>query len=297
MGAFGRLWVRAPIWRRLLYFTCVMSALTIWYPPPWLGGVGRAMRQPDAIVAAANQQRMVPAAAPTVAPIAPGPSGDAPNSMESAQLVGGPYSGRFPLGAQSIPLPPGKWVALASQSGLAAAGVQERSILLAFILDGRLIAAAIIVGSTAADPRQGGYPAPLEVQVPSFYYRRVFSAIDHDKVDLWVAGFTRPANWTDPFRQNALAAFRKQSLPIPDQFNSAVFRLADKRNWLSAEFMFPDSGTDVSPPRAWIDAAALPDSVALPHTEKVRRWGKAWHEVMRRAFEGAPPSPDEARVA
>ena len=45
------------------------------------------------------------------------------------------------------------------------------------------------------------------------------------------------------------------------------------------------------------EAAALPNSVALSHAEKVRRWGKAWHELMRRAFEGAAHAPDEARIA
>ena len=38
--------------------------------------------------------------------------------------------------------------------------------------------------------------------------------------------------------------------------------------------------------RAWTEEAGLSDAAILPHIEKVRRWGKAWHDVLRRGFDG-----------
>ena len=298
MGAFGRLWERAPIWRRLLYLTCATTVLAWAYPPPWLGGVAPVVQRQVAYVASRDADPG--AARPTAAStrdLAAQPTGDAQNAAENVPVLGRFYSGRLPFGSQSIPLPAGKWVALASQRGATAAGLEGESVLLAFVLDARLVALAMIAGSTADQPQRAGFAAPLQAEIPNYYYRRVFSAIDHGKVDLWVTGITQPVHWTDTFRKAALAALGKQSLTVPERFDSAVFRFADKRNWLSAEFMFPNPGTDVVPARGWIEAAALADSAALSHAEKVRRWGKAWHEVMRRAFDGAPSSGEEARIA
>ena len=239
------------------YVTCVMLGLAALYAPP----PGSAAWRPQcAIRSQVWSHRLRPPARTRppalTAPPSPQdiavrpPSAPAPKAPDNVLQLGGFYSGRFPLGAQSVPLPPGKWLAMASQNGMSAAGIQGVSVLLAFILDGRIVATAFVSGSISAEPRQAGFPAtPLEAQIPAFYYRRVFSAIDHDKVDFWVSGFTQPANWSDSFRQMSLEALRKQSLPIPERFDSAVFRFSDKRNWLSAEFMFPAPANETAPPR------------------------------------------------
>jgi len=91
--------------------------------------------------------------------------------------------------------------------------------------------------------------------------------------------------------------------------------LSDKRNWLAAEFMFPVSAGEAlageapageAPAReatareatvgAWTAEAALSDAAVLPHIERVRRWGKAWHDVLRRGFEGGTTLADSARI-
>jgi hypothetical protein len=147
------------------------------------------------------------------------------------------------------------------------------------------------------DPKNAGFPAPLDLQTPSYYYRRVVSSADHGALDLWVCGTTQPARWTDPLREAAGATIRKQGLPLPDRFDSAVFRLADTKNWLSAEFMFPDPASITDPIRPWTETAALTDADVLPLLEKVRRWGKQWHEIMRRGFTGTLRQGDEAQIA
>ena len=292
MNAFGRLWDRAPIWRRAMYLTCAAVAMTALYPPSWIGGVTPAVHQRAADV--------VPSGAPDVgqassAPTTPVP-GEAPKGGENLPVPGEFYSGRLPFGSQSVPLPPGHWLALARQTGVTPAG-PGASVFLALELGGRLVAAASITGSTVSDPKATGYPAPLEAQIPHFYYRRVFSAVDHGAVDLWLTGTTAPAKWNDAYRQAAISAVQKQSIPVPDQFVTALFRLADKRNWLSAEFMFANSGGDQGSVRSWTEVAALPETAGVPFIEKVRRWGKAWHAVMRRGFAGGAWSADEARIA
>jgi hypothetical protein len=224
------------------------------------------------------------------APTAALPPGD------TIPVAGAFYAGRLPLGAQSVPLPVGRWLALAVATGPTTAGTPGVTVFLGLILEGRIMAAASIGGSAAPDPHDAGFAAPLEAQNPAFYYRRVLSAVDHGPLDFWVCGISVPAKWNDPLRQAAVGVLRRQSLDLPERFDSAVFRLADKRNWVSVEFMFPTPpGEDGSVP-AWTDVATLSDALALPHIEKVRRWGKAWHEVLRRGFAGAPPSPEEAWI-
>ena len=61
--------------------------------------------------------------------------------------------------------------------------------------------------------------------------------------------------------------------------------------------MFPDTAANTSQVRPWIEVAALSDTALLSRPEKVRRWGKAWHEIMRRGFAGLLRPGDEAHIA
>jgi hypothetical protein len=282
IGAFLRLWRRAPLWRWTLLATAAAIAMTFAFPPNW-PGAGVPARPPQES----------PAPPPPTAPIKPNPPSDA-----NLPTAGASYTSRLPLGAQSVPLPPGHWVALAINTSTgSAAAPPSVNVFLALILGSRLTAAALISGSTAPDPNEAGFPPPLEAQIPSFYYRRVLSAVDHGPLDLWVCGNTRPGQWVDPLRQAALGVIHQQNLTLPDHLDSAVFRLADKRNWVSANFMFTDPNGAADPAQPWTEAAALSDTSPLSHLERVRRWGKAWHEIVRHGFAGALTQGEEAHIA
>jgi hypothetical protein len=163
------------------------------------------------------------------------------------------------------------------------------------VLGERVAAAAVISGSTTAQPQSAGFPVPPDAQLPAFYYRRVLTAVDHGPADFWFCGSSLPSKWTDPLRQAAMTALVQQHIGVADRFDSVVFRLSDKRNWLAAEFMFPaPTGEGAAGP--WTEAAVLSDAAVLPHIEKVRRWGKAWHDVLRRGFEGGADFADSARI-
>lgn len=169
---------------------------------------------------------------------------------------------------------------------VAPTGPPGMNAFLALVVGGRVVAAVVVSASTAPDQSQAGFPPMLELQSMPIYYRRVLSAVDHGAVDVWVCGTIQPSRWADPLHQAAVAAIRHQGLVFPDRLDSALFRMSDKRNWIYADFMFTDpiGGPDVI--RPWIDVAADPETAPLSHMEKVRRWGKAWHDVMRRAFAG-----------
>jgi hypothetical protein len=281
MGAFLRLWHRAPVWRWTLLTTAAAAVMAVIFPP-----VGSIPAPPPAVPAISEPQPVAPPAPqPTVPPNAALPT------------AGGSYTNRLPLGAQSVPLPPGRWVAVAVNNPNPPTTPPSVDVFLARIMGGHVAAAALISGSIASDPQQAGFPAPLDAQIPSFYYRRVLSAVDHGTLDLWVCGNTTPARWTDPLRQAAIGVFRQQNIALADHLDSVVFRFADTRNWMSADFMFADPDATTVPAPPWTEAAALSDTAPLSHLEKVRRWGKAWHEVMRSGFTGVLHPGDELHIA
>jgi hypothetical protein len=271
--------------------TAAAAALAIAFPPTWFA----ATPPPSSTGPAAA------AAPPTpVAPPAPAaPARVVQTAASGVPVAGAVYSGSLPMGGQSVPLPIGRWIVIAVGTSNQAASPDPPavSVFLAQIQARRITGAAVITGSTVSDPKEAGFAAPLELQVPSYYYRRVLASVDHGKLDLWVCGTTQPARWNDPLRQAAAATIRKQGLSLPDRFDSVVFRLADARNWLSAEFMFPGPTPLTDPIRPWTETAALTDADVLPTLEKVRRWGKAWHEIMRRGFAGTLRQGDEALIA
>jgi hypothetical protein len=285
MTAFSRLWRRASIWRRCVIATGIAAGLMFLDPPEWTG----APERPTLLTAPATPNPVVslPGPAPQTAP---------PPMASGFPVPGDIYVGRLPFGTQSVPLPAGKWLMLAEATGPSTTGGTAVSAFLAFILGGRLVAAAAVTGSAEPDPRAMGFAPPLEAQIPAFYYRRVFASVDHGPLDLWVCGSTQTAKWSDPVRQAALRTIQQQNLEASARFDSVVYRFADQRTWLSVEFMFPASA-ETEPPRGWIESASLADPVGLSRIEKVRRWGKAWHDVMQQAFAGAPPSANEGRIA
>lgn len=301
MSAFGRLWHRAPIWRRALYLTGIAATLAVLFPPPSLAPylgitpIAPAGPGPTAVLATDATPGQRPATqTPGSSPSAASPA--VPAIARNTPQPGAIYSDRLPFGVQSVPLPVGRWLALASQTGETPNG-PALSVFLALELGGRVIAAASITGSVAADPKEAGYPAPLEAQIPNFYYRRVFSSVDHGLVDLWVTGVTSTTKWDDTYRHAVISAMQRQGVVVPAKFATVVYRLADRRNWLSAEFMFTDPGRDSARVRPWTEVALLPDTADVPYVEKVRRWGKAWHAIMQRGFAGGSWRPDEARIA
>jgi hypothetical protein len=190
-------------------------------------------------------------------------------------------------------------VALAVKNASAAptGGPPDMSAFLALVIGGRIVAAAIITGSIAPEATGAGFSPPLHLEIPSFYYRRTLSAVDHGALDLWLCGPSQPSKWNDPLSLAAIGVIRQQGLSLPDRFASAVFRLADRRNWISADFMYPDPAPTNDPVKPWIEAAALSDTAPLSHVEKVRRWGKQWHEIIRRGFAGTLRPGDEGQIA
>jgi hypothetical protein len=171
------------------------------------------------------------------------------------------------------------------------------SAFLALVISGHIAAVAIITGSVAPEATGAGFSPPLQLEIPSFYYRRTLSAVDHGPLDLWLCGASQPSKWNDPLSLAATGVIRQQGLLLPDRFASVVFRLADKRNWVSADFMYPDPTPATDPVKPWTEAAALSDTAPLSHVEKVRRWGKQWHEIIRRGFAGTLRPGDEAQIA
>jgi hypothetical protein len=288
MSAFGRLWTRAPLWRWSLMMACAGLLLSVVYPPGWLGGTSETPIVPP-------QRPAVTQAAPPIAVPVPAQPG-APLAGARMPTVGESYSNSVPLGVQSVPLPMGRWTVIAVSSGNSASGLPVTSAFLGLPAGGRIAAAAVISGSVAPEPREAGFAASLEPQIPPFYYRRVVSAVDHGRLDFWVCGTTAPARWNDALRQAAVGALRQQNLALPERMDSAVFRFADKRNWLLVEFMFVDSSGGTEPVRPWIEAALQADPVTLAHIEKVRRWGKTWHDVLRRGFTGTLAQGEATRI-
>lgn len=286
MSAFGRLWARAPAWRAALLLTIGCGALTTLFPPG----------QPEVAVPASltpTVTRAEPVAAPVQAPAPASTLAAAPQA--NMPVPGQVYSDRLPFGSQSVPLPPGHWLAVAVGNNPPTSGVPSAGVFLALVLGERVAAAALISGSTAADPQAAGFLVPADAQIPAFYYRRVLMAVDHGPADFWLCGSSLPSEWSDPIRHAATTALAQQHIGVADRFDSTVFRLSDKRNWLAAEFMFPaPAGEGAVGP--WTEEASLPDAAVLPHIEKVRRWGKAWHDVLRRGFEGDTNLADSARI-
>jgi hypothetical protein len=282
MTAFGRLWARAPAWRAALLLTIGCGALAAWFPP-WRPEVVAPVRVTPAVIRAEPAEAPAPAPASTVA---------APANIPVAGQI---YSDRLPFGSQSVPLPPGHWLVVAVGNLPQTAGVPNSSAFLALVLGEHVAAAALISGSTAVEPQAAGFLVPTDAQIPAFYYRRVLVAVDHGPADLWLCGSSLPSKWSDPVRHAAITALAQQHIELADRFDSAVFRLSDKRNWLAAEFMFPTpAGDGAAGP--WTEEAALSDAAVLPHIERVRRWGKAWHDVLRRGFEGGTTLADSARI-
>jgi hypothetical protein len=291
MGAFLRLWQRAPLWRWILVGTAAAAVMTVAFPP------GGSVPAPAPTVPAATESPPTVLAATESPPVAlPKPEPAVPPNA-NLPTAGASYAARLPLGAQSVPLPPGRWVALAVNNPNPPKTPPSVDVFLARILGGRVVAAALISGSIVPDPRQAGFPAPLEAQIPSFYYRRVLSAVDHGALDLWVCGNTVPARWTDPLRQAAVGVIHQQNITLTDHLDSVVFRFADTQNWMSADFMFTDPAATTDPVPPWTEAAVLSDTGPLSHLEKVRRWGKAWHDIMRSGFTGVLRSGDELHIA
>jgi hypothetical protein len=286
MTAFGRLWARAPAWRAALLVTIGCGALAVLFPPGQL-----QVQMPARLTPVIN--RAEPAVAPVQTPatassLAAGPAANIP-------VPGQVYSDRLPFGSQSVPLPPGHWLAVAVGNSPQTSSVPNSSVFLALVLGQQVAAAALISGSTAAEPQAAGFLVPADAQIPAFYYRRVLMAVDHGPADFWLCGRSPPSTWADPVRQAAIKALAQQHIGVADSFDSAVFRLSDKRNWLAAEFMFPaPAGEGAVGP--WTEAAGLSDAAMLPHIEKVRRWGKAWHDVLRHGFEGGTDLVDSARI-
>ncbi len=291
MTAFGRLWTRAPAWRAALLLTNGCLVLVALFPPG----------QPE-VAAPALLTPVVGHAEPAVAqlPASAPASTSAPASMPAVPGANVPvpgriYSDRLPFGSQSVPLPPGHWLAVAVGNNPPNSGVPSSSAFLVLVLGDQVAAAALISGSTAAEPQAAGFLVPADVQFPAFYYRRVLMAVDHGLADFWLCGGSLPSKWSDPVRRAAITALAQQHVGVADRFDSAVFRLSDKRNWLAAEFMFPAPAGEatVGP---WMEEAVLPDAAVLPHIERVRRWGKAWHDVLRRGFEGGADLGESARI-
>jgi len=250
--------------------------------------------------------RAEPVVAPALAPASvpalgsvPVPA-SAPGSTVAARAANTPvpgqiYADRLPFGSQSVPLPPGHWLAVAVGNDPQTSGVPNSSAFLALVLGEQVAAAMLISGSTAAEPQAAGFLVPADAQIPAFYYRRVLMAVDHGPADFWLCGSSLPSKWSDPVRHAAIMALAQQHIGVADRFDSAVFRLSDKRNWLAAEFMFPAPAGEGTP-GPWTEEAGLSDAAVLPHIERVRRWGKAWHDVLRRGFEGGTNLADSARI-
>jgi hypothetical protein len=290
MTAFGRLWSRAPAWRAALLLTIVCGALVALFPPvkPEVAAPASqppVVTHPEPVAAPTQTLAQAPVPAPAMAAATEG------NMPIPGQL----YADRLPFGSQSVPLPPGRWLAVAVGNNPPASGVPNASVFLALVLGQEIAAAALISGSAAAEPQAAGFLVPADAQIPTFYYRRVLTAVDHGPADFWFCGASLPSKWSDPVRRAAITALAQQHIGVADRFDSAVFRLSDKRNWLSAEFMFPAPAGD-APARAWTEEAGLSDAAMLPHIEKVRRWGKAWHDVLRRGFEGGGDLAGSARI-
>ena len=279
MTAFGRLWARAPAWRAALLVTIGCGALAFAFPPG----------QPE--IAVPVPRTPVMSRTEPVTPVQAPPPAPAAATETNIPVPGEIYSGRLPFGSQSVPLPAGQWLAVSVGS----TGQNSVSAFLALVLGEQVAGAALISGSSAAEPDAAGFRVPADAQIPAFYYRRVLAAVDHGPADFWLCGSSLPSTWTDPVRHAAITALTQQHIGIADRFDSAVFRFSDKRNWLAAEFIFPaPAGEGTVGP--WTDAAVLSDAAVLPHIEKVRRWGKAWHGVLRRGFEGDANFADSARI-
>jgi hypothetical protein len=281
MTAFGRLWVRAPVWRAAVMLTIGCGALAFFFPP----GQPEVAAPPTPVFARsepAMATRQMPALAPAAA------QGNLP-------VPGQIYADRLSFGSQSVPLPPGHWLAVAVGKNPQTSGVPSSSVFLALVLGERVVAVALISGSTVAEPQAAGFLVPADAQIPAFYYRRVLTAVDHGLADFWICGNSPLSDWSDPVRHAGITALAQQHVGIADHFDSAVFRLSDKRNWLAAEFAFPAPAAE-GPVRPWTEEAGLSDAAVLPHIEKVRRWAKAWHDVLRRGFEGDGNLADSVRI-
>ena len=286
MTAFGRLWARAPAWRAALLLTIVFGALVMLFPP---GTPEVAMPAGHPPVATHPEPMAAPSQAPAAAAAVVATEGNMP-------IPGQLYADRLPFGSQSVPLPPGRWLAVGVGNNPPTSGVPNASVFLAMVLGEQVAALGLISGSTAADPQAGGFLVPADAQIPAFYYRRVLKAVDHGPADFWFCGASLPTIWSDPKRRAAIAALAQQHIGVADRFDSAVFRLSDKRNWLAAEFMFSAPAGEATA-RAWTEEAGLSDAAMLPHIEKVRRWAKAWHDVLRRGFEGGGDLAGSPRIS
>jgi len=280
------------LWRRAVYATIPAVAMAVIYPPAWLGGVAPSRDRPALVPSAQAPSAMARSEpSPVVQAADPGRV-----VASGPVLAGAQFSDALPLGPQSIPLPPGRCTVLAVSAGAPSSGPPIVNAFLALIVGGRVAAAVVAGGSTEPDPKQAGFPALLEVQALPVYYRRVLSAIDHGTVDLWLCGRDQPSLWKEPLRRAALGVIREQDLMFPDHLDTVAFRLSDKRNLVAADFMFPDPAGAADPVRPWTDVAELSDAAPLSHLEKVRRWGKAWHDIMRRSFAGQMKPGEETHI-
>ncbi len=150
---------------------------------------------------------------------------DAGGSRANVPVPGRIYSDRLPFGSQSVPLPPGHWLAVAVGNNPPNSGVPSSSAFLVLVLGDQVAAAALISGSTAAEPQAAGFLVPADVQFPAFYYRRVLMAVDHGLADFWLCGGSLPSKWSDPVRRAAITALAQQHVGVADRFDSGCVPL------------------------------------------------------------------------
>jgi hypothetical protein len=209
----------------------------------------------------------------------------------------------LPLGEQTVPLPAGSWTVYAVNTSTLRAGASIASVFVAQVIDNRLKAVASIRGTTAPDPGRGGFLPDFKPQHSNYYYRRIFSSIEHGAMDYWFCARSEWVRPGDPLDRAGIGALQQKGIAVPDIMLATVFRIADSSRIVSEAIDFnlvPDESASAPMPDqyrvAWSEQATRPPTEGIGPLEKVRRWGKVWHEALRHAFDGRLQS-DEAAAA
>ena len=282
MTAFGRLWARAPAWRAALLLTIGCGALAALFPPG----------QPQVAVPARLTPAVVraePVAAPVQAPAPASTLAAAPGA--NIPVPGQIYSDRLPFGSQSVPLPPGHWLAVAVGNDPQASDVPHSSVFLALVLGQRVAAAATDQRFHGGRTARAGFLVPADAQIPAFYYRRVLMAVDHGPADFWLCGSSLPSEWSDPCVTLHITALAQQHIDVADRFdwpcsacptsatgwrrNSCFLRPREKGRWVV------DGGggfIGCSGASAHRKGATLGQGVARRATSRLRRWRRSWRQ-------------------
>jgi hypothetical protein len=304
MGAFGRLWRRAPAWRLWLMIAIASTGLAVLFPPSvpkWLpvmpgAGSGQGMQTLVAGGTAAAPENATAGAAPSQAPGASqpvnahfAPQPDLPPlDSSSLEVLHGTTdrSGVIPFAGRQIPLPAGNWRDLVLvRTGGAIPGQRE---ILARTENGQLTGLIQADAPSPASGAAGPLVRPELCAANNTILREVVpdtpdqNPMVHECWLLMDSDLTSASkrNSLDDPMQRALNRVQELGAKVPDHMLMLVYLRTDQTGWLNTLLLVPD--------QADVTAAA---------SRRIQSWARHFAAALHQGYDGRiPPGGPPAAV-